>query len=519
MSYPVVSVLMGDVFEGGADLTVLPCGAKPSWTSSVQRWIDRFGIPTPRDLMPQMRLGDLTPVASFPGPPGLTKWIAYGASVFNDRTTIEAIRNLGKNIGLTTIREPSIRIVESVLFGTGHGRLGDVEAATALRDGFLESADGAASLIIYLHGFERFEAVKFAIERSSASRARSNSEETTMQADCVILTALPKELSSVLMEFRGFNEVDSGGGASSPCFGTYSPNGLRVIASAPSSMGNMAMAALTQQVVAQFNPATILLVGIAGAMDREISLGDVVASEQVVDYEIGKVTPQGVGPRWSVYRPDAALLSRAKSWPSQNWQRFVRAPRPDSGEPKLRFGDYLSGNKVIADSSTAGALKSVWRKAAAVEMEAAGVLSALYHMKAPPAFMAFKGVCDYADEQKDDRWQEYAASTAAACAFSFVIDHLRPADVGRTGVGGSQKPSTSGVDQRGLRLALSSAFDSAELRVLCFDLGIDWDEIGGDNKSGKIVGILEYARRRNLYNRLVDLVNSERDGLLEAYEG
>src|SRR4051812_26667798 len=102
---------MGDVFEGGADLTLLPCGAKPTWTGSVSRWIDRFGLPTPKQLMPEMRLGDVTPPAAFPGPQNITKFVAYGASVLNDSTRPDVIQRIGENIGLITRTRPDIRIV------------------------------------------------------------------------------------------------------------------------------------------------------------------------------------------------------------------------------------------------------------------------------------------------------------------------------------------------------------------------------------------------------------------------
>ena len=55
-------------------------------------------------------------------------------------------------------------------------------------------------------------------------------------------------------------------------------------------MGQINAALLARDVIARFTPRKILLVGIAGGLGKEVSLGDIVVSDQIVDYEIGKVT-------------------------------------------------------------------------------------------------------------------------------------------------------------------------------------------------------------------------------------
>ena len=178
---------------------------------------------------------------------------------------------------------------------------------------------------------------------------------------------------------------------------------------------------------------------------------------------------------------------------------------------------YLSGNKIIADEQTAGALRSVWRKAAAVEMEASGVASVLWHMDRPPAFLVFKGVCDYADSKKNDEWQAYAADTAASCAFSFVLDHLGPADV----VAPSPRPhaqrSAAQLQDRALRESLALVYNLSELKVLSFDIGVDWEELPQGPKSQMIVELIQYVRRRSKFGMLAEVVNRDRDNILSAF--
>jgi hypothetical protein len=164
---------MGNVFEGGADLTVLPCSAKPTWAKGVDKWIELYGIPSPRDLADRLSLSQLTPVAEFTGPKHITRFVAYGAGVFNDHTDAKVIRALGENIGRVTRERPEIRNVESVLFGTGAGGLDDATAAKALAKGFRKVAHPSARLCIFLYGHERHVAVQRALEGGVSARLKA----------------------------------------------------------------------------------------------------------------------------------------------------------------------------------------------------------------------------------------------------------------------------------------------------------------------------------------------------------
>jgi hypothetical protein len=204
-----------------------------------------------------------------------------------------------------------------------------------------------------------------------------------------------------------------------------------------------------------------------------------------------------------------------------SWFAPLAARRPDgnlSARPRIHSGVVLSGNKIIADERAAGALASVWSRALAVEMEAVGIAAALHQCPDRPAFIMVKAICDHGDVSKNDTWQDHAAEVAAAFVASFVFGPLVPADAR----GEKKEPdlplaTTSKVDFRALRLALSAAFDLTELRVLVSDLGEDWDNIKGDIKDEKIVELIWHMNRRSRLNKLVELVKTERSELLDAY--
>jgi nucleoside phosphorylase len=130
-------------------------------------------------------------------------------------------------------------------------------------------------------------------------------------------------------------------------------------------MGQINAALLARDVVALFKPRKVILVGIAAGLGKEVSLGDIVVSDRIVDYEIGKVTPSGTTPRWSVYGSDALLRERLLDHRDPSWLSRVRTARPDgekNARPTIRSGAVLSGNKVAQFIRVCRWLQLVYKK-------------------------------------------------------------------------------------------------------------------------------------------------------------
>jgi hypothetical protein len=76
-------------------------------------------------------------------------------------------------------------------------------------------------------------------------------------------------------------------------------------------------------------------------------------------------------------------------------------------------------------------------------------------------------------------------------------------------VGGAPTTSSSvnrtdaAVNMATLRERLIAAFSDAELRDLCFDLGIEYESLGGEGKAGKVRELISYCER---HGRLPDLL-------------
>jgi nucleoside phosphorylase len=93
--------------------------------------------------------------------------------------------------------------------------------------------------------------------------------------------------------------------------------------------------------------------------------------------------------------------------------RFSNQQRQPAHAPHIHYGCILSGNRVIKSAHYRDALVKS-HNAIAIEMEAAGMMN-----KLPVGII--RGISDFADAEKNDEWQMYAAASAAAFAKELVI--------------------------------------------------------------------------------------------------
>jgi nucleoside phosphorylase len=94
---------------------------------------------------------------------------------------------------------------------------------------------------------------------------------------------------------------------------------------------------------------------------------------------------------------------------SNSKEEIQREPR-DSMDPEIHYGIIASGNTLFKDADYRDkVLEEVGDECICFEMEAAGLMNNF-------PCIVIRGICDYADSHKSDRWQRYAAATAAAYA-------------------------------------------------------------------------------------------------------
>ena len=194
--------------------------------------------------------------------------------------------------------------------------------------------------------------------------------------------------------------------------------------------GNHPAAVLAERAIAEFSPAAVLFVGVAGALWPDVGLGDVVVATHIYAYHGGTSQDDGLKARprvWEIsHGPDqiARHLDRTGGW--------MRQLPAGTVPPKIRFGPIAAGETVqdSAISDQAQWIREHYNDALAIEMEAAGVAQAGHLNNSLPVIVV-RGISDRADGSKvatdGARWQQRAAANAAAFAVALAEElALRP---------------------------------------------------------------------------------------------
>ncbi|MBL8876107.1 MAG: hypothetical protein JNM86_09965 [Phycisphaerae bacterium] len=252
--------------------------------------------------------------------------------------------------------------------------------------------------------------------------------------DIAIITALERpELAAVLDLDACWKTLDDPRDDTIYHSGTFScgDRKLRVVASAVVDMGMPAAAAHTMKVIEAFRPRYVAMLGIAAGVKG--TPGDVLIADQSWDYAMGKVenvagevvlspAPQPIlldyslKTRFSYFGLSPETLARI----SGRWKGTINI-----GSIALRIGPLASGPSVVAHRGVVDGLLVNNRKLVGLEMETYAVFVAERFARKPrPKVMAIKSICDFADDQKSDEYQNLAAFTSAQYFYEFALAML-----------------------------------------------------------------------------------------------
>jgi nucleoside phosphorylase len=309
--------------------------------------------------------------------------------------------------------------------------------------------------------------------------------------EIAVICALPFEADAVDALFDHHWDDDAYGKAASDpnAYSTGTIGRHNVVLAHLPGMGKASAAAAAANCRASFpNIKLALIVGVCGVVPfrpgssetAETVLGDVIVSDGVVQYDLGRQLPEKFEPKDTLLdalgRPNTeirALLAKLKGlrsrkmlqgkivdymnvlrgepelaavYPGAAKDRLFEATyrhvrdgmsceecgcdgklvsrtrlEQGDGQPAVHFGLIASGDTVMKSGVDRD---DIARKAGIIgfEMEGAGVWDIF-------PCVVIKGACDYADSHKTKAWQRYAAATAAACMKAF-LDHWAPSMAG-----------------------------------------------------------------------------------------
>lgn len=228
------------------------------------------------------------------------------------------------------------------------------------------------------------------------------------------------ELESEVATFRSGSFVNHG-------------ESKRVVAACTNQMGMISAAVLATKAIYCFRPRYIAMAGIAAGIRGVCNLGDIVVADPAWDYGSGKWASKGservfqMAPRQlplcAVLRNRFERLAQDREFLERVWTAWPSA-KPDS-HPNLIIGPMASGAAVRADGEAENEVKAQHRKAVAIEMEAFGVMAAAHEAPLPEVkSFIVKSICDFADAEKSDDHQAFAAYTSANVIREFAEKYL-----------------------------------------------------------------------------------------------
>jgi len=262
--------------------------------------------------------------------------------------------------------------------------------------------------------------------------------------DIGIVTALGKEMRMLLLALGrpdGLDREDERIGNFNYWYADVDRGGrpkLSVVTTMVGRPRNVPCAIAVDHLLRTFDVDLMLMVGIAAGPKDKVKLGDVVYGEGVYDYEhkrlelrdiIGKVLRKKVElprPLWiDIEDVVRFALQRFEGKPmAETFAALLREidsaqlPATEVGQPSVRNGTIGAGEKLIADGSLPRMRKIVDERIRAVDQEDSGFAQACKANGMP--WCVFRGICDYGDPGKGDKWHAVASLAASVAAVSFL---------------------------------------------------------------------------------------------------
>lgn len=192
--------------------------------------------------------------------------------------------------------------------------------------------------------------------------------------------------------------------------------------------GRSGSAQTTADAINELQPKAVLLLGIAFGVDRKSQrLGDVIVADSIYSYDLQKISGEFTLSRGSQTKCGIVLSERFRAY-IPDWEpRYGKSILLVSARPvKVFQGLMLSGEKLINNKKFRDDLLDLFQgrdKSASPyggEMEGAGAYEAGERLEAKlkqrVEIILIKGICDWADGNKNDRAQPVAAYAAVSLA-------------------------------------------------------------------------------------------------------
>ena len=272
--------------------------------------------------------------------------------------------------------------------------------------------------------------------------------------DIAILTIIPVEFRAVRQALKIDSQqqrrrVDGTIFYEATIYSRLLQRNLRVIVGCDVDASQSQASAMTMKIINHFDPAMIVLVGIGAGMRSSLKIGEVVVPRRIADLTTTVQTATGELPRPDII-PWPHAVSQMMPGFELDLQKYharcrelfgpqIIAPVGQETEfdeqvtftPTTR--DYVIGSADVLrkDASEFDRLRRIHEAIRAADMESAGFIKACAAGLHPRPWLVVRGISDFGDQFKHDRFHSLASCAAAAWLTFFLedgfdLDNLRP---------------------------------------------------------------------------------------------
>lgn len=175
------------------------------------------------------------------------------------------------------------------------------------------------------------------------------------------------------------------------------------------------------------NPNIAIMIGICAGDEKKVSLGDLIISEKVYDYETGKMKQETLVPEIQSHELLPPLMGLIKQKKNQ-YKSYLNTLLSVSFD--VHLASFACGSAVVEKNDIFQTLQSKHdRKTLALDMESFAFFEAIKGYSHGCYAIVCKGVCDFANTKKDDSYHKDAANRAAQWAKYFIENELEKLEI------------------------------------------------------------------------------------------
>ena len=242
-------------------------------------------------------------------------------------------------------------------------------------------------------------------------------------ADILIMTGLHEELKGLQRVFGNECHRLARYGTSYLVYDwRRSSRHVRIVALRQQEKGLTSSAVTATKALCHWRPKLAVMTGICAGVKASVNLGDLVVASQCFEHSSGQLRDGELIPEQKrVSTPPWVLDFLMAHTDSQELQEQIRIgfgqSLPSDLKPTIHYGAMACGPQVIKDQPYIDSLKSKEHSLLAIDMESYGIALAASMCSTyvrPIVPLIVKGVCDFADLEKTDKWHDYCSYASAA---------------------------------------------------------------------------------------------------------